>query len=64
MVPLGKLEESLEDLSKLADQQIYVICRTGTRSDIACQILSEKGFTKVKNVVPGMSEWTGPVEKQ
>jgi TusA-related sulfurtransferase/rhodanese-related sulfurtransferase len=64
MVPLGKLEESLEDLRKLADQEIYVICRTGARSDLACQILGEKGFTKVKNVVPGMSEWMGPVEKQ
>ncbi|WP_409348143.1 hypothetical protein [Paenibacillus gyeongsangnamensis] len=34
-----------------------------TRSDMACQILSEKGFKSVKNVVPGMSEWKHDVEQ-
>ncbi|WP_040393256.1 sulfurtransferase TusA family protein [Effusibacillus pohliae] len=63
-VPFGKLEETIGELKKFADQEIHVVCRTGTRSDIACQILSEKGFPNVKNVVPGMSEWTGPVEKR
>jgi rhodanese-related sulfurtransferase len=45
------------------DDDIYVICRTGTRSDMACQLLSEKGFKRVTNVVPGMSGWTGPTEQ-
>lgn len=63
LVPFGQLEEALEELKDLRDQEIYVVCRTGNRSDMACQILSEKGFAKVKNVVPGMSEWTGPVEQ-
>jgi rhodanese-related sulfurtransferase len=36
-----------------------MVCRTGNRSDLAAQKLAEKGFTKVINVVPGMSEWTG-----
>lgn len=63
LLPFGKLEEAIEKLKSEVDKEIYVVCRTGNRSDMACQILVEKGFLKVKNVVPGMSEWTGPVEQ-
>jgi TusA-related sulfurtransferase/rhodanese-related sulfurtransferase len=62
LIPFGQLEERLAELADLKDREIYVICRTGRRSDMACQLLSEKGFSKVKNVVPGMSAWTGPIE--
>lgn len=34
-----------------------MVCRTGHRSDIACQRLTEKGFKSVRNVTPGMSQW-------
>lgn len=64
LVPFGKLEETIKELGNLGDQEVHVVCRTGSRSDIACQILTEKGFKNVKNVVPGMSQWTGPIEKQ
>lgn len=60
-IPMGELESRLEELEK--DDDIYVICRTGTRSDLAAQKLVDNGFSKVSNVVPGMSEWTGPTEK-
>ena len=29
------------------DKDIYVICRTGNRSDIACQKLTHAGFEQV-----------------
>lgn len=60
-VPLGQLEERISVLNP--DEEYWVVCRTGNRSDIAAQILAEKGFKKVKNVLPGMIGWTGPVEK-
>ncbi|MCS0824878.1 sulfurtransferase TusA family protein [Cytobacillus firmus] len=56
-IPLGELDERLDELNK--DQEIYVICRTGSRSDLASQKLTEKGFKNVMNVVPGMTKWTG-----
>lgn len=59
-IPLGELEERFEELDK--DQDIHVICRTGNRSDLAAQKLTEKGFNRVKNVVPGMTNWEGPTE--
>ena len=56
-IPLGELEERINELNK--QDEIYVVCRTGNRSDLASQKLTEKGFTNVINVVPGMSQWTG-----
>jgi rhodanese-related sulfurtransferase/TusA-related sulfurtransferase len=59
-IPLGELEARMGELNPT--DVIYVVCRTGTRSDLAAQKLSENGFTNVFNVVPGMSQWTGPTE--
>ncbi|RNB82406.1 hypothetical protein EDM56_24115 [Brevibacillus fluminis] len=60
-IPLGVLPERLSELKP--NEELYVICRSGTRSDLACRLLAENGFTQVKNVVPGMAEWTGPIEQ-
>lgn len=60
-LPLGELEEKLSSLNP--DDEYVVVCRTGNRSDIACQMLADKGF-KVKNALPGMSGWEGPVEQE
>jgi rhodanese-related sulfurtransferase/TusA-related sulfurtransferase len=59
-IPLGELETRLNELNK--DNEIFVVCRTGNRSDFAAQKLVEKGFTKVINVIPGMNEWSGKTE--
>jgi rhodanese-related sulfurtransferase/TusA-related sulfurtransferase len=56
-IPLGELETRLNELNK--DSEIYIVCRTGNRSDLAAQKLTEQGFGQVINVVPGMSQWTG-----
>lgn len=61
-IPMGELEDRLDELDK--DQEIYVICRTGKRSDLAAQKLAEKGFTKVYNVLPGMGSWNGDLSKK
>jgi len=51
----------LSELDK--EKEIFVVCRTGSRSDLAAQKLAEKGFANVINVVPGMSEWNGESAK-
>lgn len=56
-IPLGELDNRYGELSK--DAEICVVCRTGSRSDLAAQKLTEKGYTNVINVVPGMSQWSG-----
>lgn len=59
-IPLGELEGGGGQFN--AESDIYVICRTGTRSDLACQWLAANGFNRVKNVVPGMSTWKGETQ--
>lgn len=59
-IPMGELDERADELRK--DQDIFVICRTGNRSDLAAKKLKDKGFHNVFNVIPGMSKWTGKTE--
>ncbi|MBX0358134.1 sulfurtransferase TusA family protein [Halobacillus sp. Nhm2S1] len=60
-IPLGELEERTDELDHT--KNVYIVCRTGSRSDLAAQKLTEKGFENVYNVVPGMSEWNGETTK-
>ncbi|HLU22455.1 MAG TPA: sulfurtransferase TusA family protein [Bacillaceae bacterium] len=61
-IPMGELESRLTELNK--DQELYVVCRTGKRSDLVAQLLTSKGFNKVYNVLPGMNEWNGKIKKE
>ncbi|WP_301107579.1 sulfurtransferase TusA family protein [Sporosarcina sp.] len=61
-IPMGELEMRMKELDM--NQEIYVICRTGTRSDMAAKTLAKAGFTKVYNVLPGMTGWTGELSKE
>jgi len=60
-IPLGDLEKRVDELNP--EDEIYIVCRTGNRSNLAANLLTEKGFKNLKNVIPGMSEWTGSVER-
>ncbi|WP_138417355.1 sulfurtransferase TusA family protein [Aquibacillus sediminis] len=60
-IPLGEIETRMDELNK--EDEIYVICRTGSRSDLAAQKLADNGFNHVVNVLPGMSEWSGETTK-
>ncbi|GIP37363.1 hypothetical protein J31TS4_06430 [Paenibacillus sp. J31TS4] len=59
-IPLGELEDRAGELDPA--EEIYVVCRTGNRSDLACRQLAGKGYRNVKNVLAGMAGWTGPTE--
>lgn len=60
-LPIESLEEHVGTLSP--EEGYAIVCRSGRRSDYACQILEQKGFKHLRNVVPGMTEWKGPVDK-
>ena len=59
-IPLGELEKRMGELDP--EEDIYVICRSGSRSDLAAKKMAEKGFKKPINIVSGMKDWTGPTE--
>ncbi|MOA21562.1 molybdopterin biosynthesis protein MoeB [compost metagenome] len=58
---MGELDARMNELDQ--KQEIYVICQTGKRSDLVAQKLANNGFTKVYNVLPGMTNWNGDLTK-
>ena len=64
LIPLGEVESRAPtELAK--DQPVYVICRTGNRSQTASEILVGLGYTQVYNVDGGITAWVDaglPVE--
>lgn len=63
LMPLGQIASHWQDIADWSSALVYVICRTGHRSDLACHLLAERGFQQVHNVLPGMTVWDGPVDR-
>ena len=55
LMPLDKLESRLSELP--TEEPIYVICRSGNRSQQASEILMKKGFKDIRNVQGGTLAW-------
>ena len=67
LIPLGKLNERIGELEKYKEQPIVVVCRTGSRSGMACSALAKHGFTQAYNLAGGVTAWQKavlPVEKR
>ena len=58
-IPLGDLSTREGELPK--GETIYVICRSGNRSQKACDYLQSRGYDCV-NVAGGMLAYKGPLE--
>jgi rhodanese-related sulfurtransferase len=58
-VPLSDLNprELMQKRTVLADQPLYVICRTGSRGKQACEKFHAAGFSNVVNVEGGTLAW-------
>ena len=57
LIPLGKLEESLDKLAPLKGKTVLVYCRSGMRSIAASRILQKHGFhpVNIKGGIIGLS---------
>jgi rhodanese-related sulfurtransferase len=53
-IPLGLLNEKIEELKLDKHQEIIVICKMGLRSKTAQTVLQQLGYTQVKNLHGGM----------
>lgn len=55
-IPLDVLASRLGELPK--DRSVHVICRSGSRSAQAADLLAKNGFDGVVNIDGGMNAWT------
>ncbi len=56
LIPLGQLSRRLNELGT-KDQEVIVVCRSGSRSSQAAQQLGGLGYYKVVNLRGGMMGW-------
>jgi hypothetical protein len=57
LIPLYELDDRISELSAHLNDKIMVYCKAGSRSEPACQILAEHGFTKIYNMIGGIDAW-------
>ncbi|MBX3661384.1 MAG: rhodanese-like domain-containing protein [Burkholderiales bacterium] len=56
-VPEKQLTERLRELEKFRERPIIVTCRSGTRSQVAVQVLRRNGFNEAVNLRGGIGAW-------
>jgi rhodanese-related sulfurtransferase len=57
LIPVYQLEARISELEKSRNDPIIVYCKSGFRSQMACEILVEHNFTKVYNMAGGILAW-------
>ena len=63
LMPYGEITERAENELPDKEQTILVYCRSGRRSAIAAQTLTELGYTNVKDF-GGIIDWTYDLETE
>ncbi len=63
-IPYDEMEARYTELVPYKDEKIMLICRSGMRSQVAAQVLSEHGFQRLFNLEGGLLEWTGRLQSK
>tara|TARA_Y100001954_G_scaffold180619_1_gene192402 strand:- start:413 stop:790 length:378 start_codon:yes stop_codon:yes gene_type:complete len=56
LIPIQELQSRLDELNQFKNETIYVVCRSGQRSNVGKDILNANNFRAV-NVDGGMISW-------
>jgi rhodanese-related sulfurtransferase len=57
LIPLQDLAMRMNEVPK--DKPVACFCRSGNRSQVACDMLRQQGYTNVTNVLGGIGAWRG-----
>ena len=57
-IPVGELEDRLDEIADLRDRRVVTVCRTDNRSDKAARLLERAGFDDVAVLAGGMETWS------
>src|SRR5213082_3546973 len=60
LIPLGELQERLDELQK--DEEIILLCKSGTRSAHAAQLLRAAGFARAYSLEGGVDAWADQID--
>ena len=52
----------IREIENHKDDEIWVMCYVGDRSQIVARYLQERGFGNVKNVIGGLEEWSEKID--
>lgn len=61
LYPLNQIRSWANKLNK--EEEIVLVCRSGSRSAVAYQFLQANGFKNLKNMSGGIITWSGPVKR-
>lgn len=61
-IPMGEVATRVEEISEYKDKPVVVYCRSGRRSEVITNQLTELGFTDVKNMVGGINKWAREID--
>jgi molybdopterin/thiamine biosynthesis adenylyltransferase/rhodanese-related sulfurtransferase len=62
LIPVGSLEQRLNEIPVSKDSEIVIHCRSGARSQKAALILRQHGFSNVSNLAGGILDWADKID--
>ena len=60
LIPLKTLPDRMQEIPK--DVPVVIYCRSGGRSDKACEFLIAQGYSNVKNMAGGVLDWADKID--
>lgn len=57
LMPMSQVAQRVAEIPKQSDRPVLLICNTQNRSRAVTEALQEQGFTNIRYVDGGMSEW-------
>jgi adenylyltransferase/sulfurtransferase len=60
LIPVGTIEDEASTLDP--NREVVLFCKSGVRSVHAAEVLADAGFSKITNVLGGISRWSQEVD--
>lgn len=61
-IPLGQLQNRLKELEEHKENEVIIMCRTGSRSSKAVSYLEQNEFENVANLKGGLKKWAEEID--
>lgn len=62
IIPADRLEDHFEEVKSHKNEEVVCMCRSGSRSNEAAELLEEEGFTNVKRLKGGIHKWAEEID--